>query len=200
MRSRCTYGRGTVEVRSWYGHGRVEVRSRYGHGTVTVESRFGRGAVEVWSVEVRSRYGRGTVAVRSRYGRGTVEVRSRFGRGTVAMWHVIQCSMVAVQSRYPLGTLSVRSWCSILKVRSSLVFSTRLEPGTRTVRFIVQIVQLRLAEFGSAIDTIPLIRNVLYRIYGLADSDCDKKLSIILIHYYTLYNGAVGSRYCTLVQ
>ena len=58
--------------------------------------------------------------VRSRYGRGTVEVRSR-------------CV------RYSLGTLPVRSLHGILKVRSRLVFSTRLEPGTRTVRFIVGI-------------------------------------------------------------
>ena len=98
---------------------------------------------------VRSRYGRGTVMVRLRYGHGTVEVRSRFGRGTVAVRHVIQCSMVAVRSRYSLGTLSVRSWCGILKVRSRLVFSTRLEPGTRTVRFIVRIAQSRLSWINS---------------------------------------------------
>ena len=79
--------------------------------------------------------------MRSRCGRGTVEVRSR-------------CV------RYSLGTLPVRSLCGILKVRSRLVFSTRLEPDTRTVRFIVRIAQSRLAGFGSAINTIPLIRNV----------------------------------------
>ena len=61
--------------------------------------------------------------------------------------------------RYSLGTLPVHSY-GILKVRSRLVFSMRLEPGTRTVRFIVRIAQSRLAGFGSAIDTIPLIRNV----------------------------------------
>ena len=53
--------------------------------------------------------------------------------------------MVAVRSRYSLGMLPVRSWYGILKVRSCLVFSTRLEPGTRTVRFIVRIAQLRLS-------------------------------------------------------
>ena len=93
------------------------------------------------TLPVRSRYGHGTVAVRSRCGRGTVEVRSR-------------CV------RYSLGTLPVRSLYGILKVLSRLVFSTLLEPGTRTVRFIVRITQSRLAGFGSAIDTIPLIRNV----------------------------------------
>ena len=59
---------------------------------------------------------------------------------------------------------------------------------------------------------------MVYSIYGLADSDLDNKLSviIILIHYYTLYDGCVGtvssctvwstrtlavrSRYCTLVR
>ena len=87
------------------------------------------------------RCGRGTVEVRLRYGRGTVEVRSR-------------CV------RYSLGTLPVHSWYGILKIRSRLVFSTRLEPGTRTVCFIVRIAQSRLAGFGSATDTIPLIRNV----------------------------------------
>ena len=92
------------------------------------------------TVKVPSRYGRGTVKVPSRYGRGTVKVPSRY-------------------VRYSLGTLPVRSLYGILKVRSRLVFSTRLEPGTRTVRFIVRIAQSRLAGFGSAIDTIPLIRN-----------------------------------------
>ena len=115
----------------------VEVRSWYGRG---VRSRFGHGTVE--------EYGRGSVMVRSR---STVEVRSRC---------VTQCSVVAVRSRYSLGTLPVRLWYGILKVRSRLVFSTPLEPGTRTVRFIVRIPQSRLAGFGSAIDTIPLIRNV----------------------------------------
>ena len=109
-----------------------------------VRSRYGRGAVE--------EYGRGTVEVPSRYGRGTVEVLSRYGRGTVE----VRSRCV----RYSLGTLPVRSLYGILKVRSRLVFSTRLEPGTRTVRFIVRIAQSRLAVFGSAIDTIPLIRNV----------------------------------------
>ena len=100
------------------------------------------------TLPVQSRYGHGTVAVRSRFGRG---VRSRYGRGTVE----VRSRCV----RYSLGTLPVRSLYGILKVRSRLVFSTRLEPGTRTVRFIVRIVQSRLAGFGSAIDTIPLIRN-----------------------------------------
>ena len=83
------------------------------------------------TLPVRSRYGRGTVV---EYGRGTVMVWSRFGRGTVA-----------VRSRYSLGTLPVHSWYGILKVRSRLVFSTRLEPGTLTVRLIVRIVQSRLS-------------------------------------------------------
>ena len=80
------------------------------------------------TLPVRSRYGHGAVAVRSR---STVEVPSR--------------STVEVPSRrsrcvrYSLGTLPVRSLYGILKVRSHLVFSTRLEPGTRTVRFIVGI-------------------------------------------------------------
>ena len=93
--------------------------------------------------------------------------------------------MVAVRSRYSLGTLPVRSWYGILKVRSRLVFSTRLEPGTRTVRFIVRIAQSRLSwiRFGHRYYTL---RNVLYSIYGLADSDRDNKLSVILIHYYTV--------------
>ena len=78
-------------------------------------------------------------------------VRSRYGRGTVMVRQVL--------SRYSLGTLPVRSLYGILKVRSRLVFSTRLEPGTRTVSFIVRIAQSRLAGFGSAIDTIPLIWN-----------------------------------------
>ena len=110
------------------------MRLRYGHGTVAVQSRFGCGAVEV--------YGRGTVEVRSRY---TVAVWLRLGRGTVAARHVIQCSMFAVRSRYSLRTLPVRSWYGILKVRSHLVFLTRLEPGTRTVRFVVRIAQSRLS-------------------------------------------------------
>ena len=76
-------------------------------------------------------YGRGTVEVRSRYGRGTVEVRSRYRRGTVE----VRSRCV----RYSLGTLPVCSLYSILKVRSRLVFSMRLKPGTRTVRFIVGI-------------------------------------------------------------
>ena len=79
-------------------------------------------------------------------------VRSRCGRGAVEVWS--RCV------RYSLGTLPVRSLYGILKVRSRLVFSTRLEPGTRTVRFIVRIAQSRLAGFSSAIDIIPLIRNV----------------------------------------
>ena len=105
--------------------------------------------------------------VRSRYGRGAVAVRSRFGRGAA------RHSMVAVRSRYSLGTLPVRSWYGILKVRSRLVFSTRLEPGTRTVRFIVRIAQSRLSwiRFGHRYYTL---RNVLYSIYGLADSDRDQ--------------------------
>ena len=120
--------------------------------------------------------------VRSRCGRGTVEVLSRFGRG--AACH----SMVAVRSRYSLGMLPVRSWYGILKVRSRLVFSTRLEPGTRTVRFIVRIAQSRLSwiRFGHRYYTL---RNIVYSIYGLADSDRDNKLSVILIHYYTVYLG-----------
>ena len=137
------------------------MRSRYGRGTVEVRSRCGQG--------VRSRYSRGAVEVRSRYGRGTVEVRSRYRRGTVE----VQSRCV----RYSLGTLPVCSWYGILKVRSRLVFSMCVEPGTRTVRFIVRIAQSRLAGFGSAIDTIPLIRN--YSSYGLADSDRDNKLSVI---------------------
>ena len=101
---------------------------------------------------VRSRFGRG---VRSRYGHGTVEVRSRC---------VIQCSVVAVRSRYSLGTLPVRSWYGILKVRSRLVFSTRLEPGTRTVRFIVRIAQSRLSwiRFGHRYYTFNTERIVLW--------------------------------------
>ena len=95
------------------------VRSRYGRGSAVVRSRS--------MVEVRSWYGRGTVEVPSRYGRGTVEVRSRS------------------RYMYSLGTLPVRSWYGILKVRSCLVFSTRLEPGTRTVHFIVRIAQSRLS-------------------------------------------------------
>ena len=117
------YGRGTVEV---YGRGTVEVRSWYGRGSVVVRSRFGRG--------VRSRYGRGSVMVRSRFGRGAVEVRSRCGTSYSVVW-----------PRCDQGTLPVRSWYSILKVRSRLVFSMRLEPGTRTVRFIVRISQSRLS-------------------------------------------------------
>ena len=95
-------------------------------------------------VEVRSRYGRGAV---EENGRGTVEVRPRYGRGTVTVRSrcVIQCSVVAVRSRNSLGTLPIRSWYGILKVHSCLVFSTRLKPGTRTVRFIVRIVQSRLS-------------------------------------------------------
>ena len=50
-----------------------------------------------------------------------------------------------MRSRYSLGTLPVRSWYGILKVHSRLVFSTCLEPGTRTVRFIVRIAQSRLS-------------------------------------------------------
>ena len=115
---------GTLPVRSRY-------RSWYGRGSVVVRSQYGRG--------VRSRYSRGMVAVRSWYGRGAVMVRSSFGRG------VARHSMVMVRSRYSLGTLPVRSWYGTLKVRSRLVFSTRLEPGTRTVRFIVRIVQSRLS-------------------------------------------------------
>ena len=140
--------------------GTLPVRSRYGHGTVAVRSRFSRGTVEVRlrstvevrlrsTVMVRSRYGRGAV---EEYGRGTVKVRSRYGRGTVE----VRSRCV----RYSLGKLPVRSLYGILKVRSCLVFSTRLEPGTRTVHFIVRIAQSRLDGFGSAIDTIPLIRNV----------------------------------------
>ena len=55
--------------------------------------------------------------------------------------------MVAVRSRYSLGTLPVCSWYGILKVRSHLVFSTRLEPSTRTVRFIVESCNRGLAGF-----------------------------------------------------
>ena len=115
--------------------GTLLVRSRYGHGTVAVRSRFGRGAVEV----------------RSRYGRGTVEVRSQC---------VIRCSVVAVRSRYSLGTLPVRSWYSILEVHSTLY--SRRASNLVHVLFVL-LFELRnrgLAGFGSAIDTIPLIRNV----------------------------------------
>ena len=101
------------------------VRSRC---TVAVRSRC--------TVAVQSRC---TVAVRSWYGRSVVMVRSSFGHGAA------RHSMVAVWSRYSLGTLPVRSWYGILKVHSRLVFSTRLELGTRTVRFIVQIAQSRLS-------------------------------------------------------
>ena len=82
--------------------------------------------------------------MRSRCGHGTVEVPSRFGRDTVAVRS--RHSMVAVRSRYSLDTLPVRPLYGILKVRSRLVFSTRLEPGTRTVRFIVPVSQTEHTE------------------------------------------------------
>ena len=134
------------------------MRSRYGHGTV----------------EVRSGYGRGTVAVRSRYSRGTVEVLSRFGSGAA------RHSMVAVRSRYSLGTLPVRSWYGILKVRSRLVFSTCLEPGTSTVRFIVRIAQSRLSWIRLG-HRYYILRNVLYSIYGLARF-VQGTLSLLRVH------------------
>ena len=119
------------------------------------------------TLPVRSRYGRGTAEVRSRYGQGTIEVRSRYGRGTVAVRQVLSRyvpgSLVVRYTQGSLlsiGTFLVRSLYGILKVRSHLVFSTRLEPGTRTVRFIVRIAQSRLAGFGPAIDTIPLVAMV----------------------------------------
>ena len=123
--------------------GTLPVRSRYGHGTVAVRSRCGRG--------VRSRYGRGTFEVRSRYRRGTVEVRSR-------------CV------RYSLGTLPVRSLYGILKVRSRLVFLTRLKPGTRTARFSVGIAAswIRFSH-----------RYYIFNTERIADSDRDNKLSVI---------------------
>ena len=43
-----------------------------------------------------------------------------------------------------------------------------------------------LGRGGWGISLIGGLRNVLYSIYGLADSDCDNKLSVILIHYFTV--------------
>ena len=61
------------------------------------------------------------------------------------MRHTVQCGCDAVNVLNSLGTLPVRSWYGILKVRSRLVFSMYLEPGTHTVRFIVRIAQSRLS-------------------------------------------------------
>ena len=83
------------------------------------------------TLPVRSRC---TVDIQSWYGRSAAEVRSRCGTSYSVVW-----------SRCGQGTLPVRSWYGILKVCSRLVFSTRLEPDTRTVPFIVRIAQSRLS-------------------------------------------------------
>ena len=106
-----------------------------------VRSRYGRGVVE--------EYGRGTVEVPSRYSRGTVEVPSRYGRGMVAVRQVL--------SRYAPGSLVVRYTQGSFP---PCILDAPRAYSTRTVRFIVRIVQSWLAGFGSAIHTIPLIRNV----------------------------------------
>ena len=126
-----------------------------------MRSRYGRG-----TVEVRSRNGRGTVAVRSRCGSGTVEVLSRFGRGAA------RHSMVAVQVRYSLGIYTPGS--PVVRYTQGS-FPPGILDAPRT--------WLSWIRFGHRYYTL---RNVLYSIYGLADSDRDNKLSVILIHYYTV--------------
>ena len=100
-------------------------------------------------VVVRSWYGQGSVVVWSWYGRGVVKVLSRYAPDSLVVRHartwymhyMIYCSQYGRGAvRYSLGTLPVRSWYGTLKVHSRLVFSTSLEPGTRTVRFIVRVV------------------------------------------------------------
>ena len=143
VRLRCGYG--AVEVRSWYGRGTVAVRSWYGRGALVLRSRYGRG-----SVAVRSWYGRGAVKVLSRYAPDSLVVRhacySHLDAPRTWYMHYNYDLLFAVRS----GTLwvrsyVVRSWYGTLKVHSCLVFSTSLEPGTRTVRSIVRVVQSRLS-------------------------------------------------------
>ena len=150
-------------MRSWHGRGSVMVRSRcgrsrFGHGMVALRSWYSRG-----TVTVRSQYGRGSVAVRSWYGRGVVKVLSRYTPDSLVVRHA-QGSFTPrrasnlVHALYDL-LFAVRSRCGqVLSgyAPSSLVVRytqgsfppgilTSLEPGTRTVRSSVRVVQSRLS-------------------------------------------------------
>ena len=102
---------------------------------------------------MRSRYGHGAVAIRSRFGRVAVEVRSRYGHGTV---EVRSCGRGAVKvlSRYAPSSLVVRY------TQGSFPPCILDAPRTWYTYSSFYCSNRGLAGFGSAIVTIPLIRNV----------------------------------------
>ena len=122
---RSWYGRGSVALRSWYGRGAVMVRSRYGHDAVMERLQCGR-------VMILFRYAPGSLVVRHAQGSFTPAILActRLEPCTCTIRSIVH-STVVVWSRYSLGMFPVRSWYGTLKVRSRLVFSTCLEPGTR---------------------------------------------------------------------